>query len=104
PHAAATCGTDSRLNPNRTFTSLLAPASSEVRIMLLLLLPHVAAPSSVRPWHPRQPASPSAPASISCEKRSKFLLAAACSRGARSHCFHCSEVAASLMSLSSRSR
>ncbi|CAN0346726.1 unnamed protein product, partial [Ectocarpus fasciculatus] len=63
------------------------------------LLPNAAAPSSVRPWHPRQPASPLAPASISRVKRFKFPSAAACSRGARSHSLHCSEVASLWTSL-----
>ncbi|CAN0140156.1 unnamed protein product, partial [Ectocarpus fasciculatus] len=92
PRAAATWRADSLSHPKETFTSSFAPASSNART-IWSLLPHAAAPSSVRPWHPRQPACPLAPASISRVKRSKFPSAAACSRGARSHSFHCSEVA-----------
>ncbi|CAN0455766.1 unnamed protein product, partial [Ectocarpus sp. 12 AP-2014] len=76
----------------------VAPAVSRVRT-IFSLVPNAAAPSSVRPWHPRQPACPLAPASISRVKRSKFPSAAACSRGARSHSFHCSEVASLWTSL-----
>ncbi|CAN0446624.1 unnamed protein product [Ectocarpus sp. 12 AP-2014] len=88
PRAAATWRADSCLAPKRTFTSSVAPAVSRVRT-IFGLLPRAAAPSSVRPWHPRQPAPPFAPASISRVKRSKFPSAAACSRDARSHSFHC---------------
>ncbi|CAN0202569.1 unnamed protein product [Ectocarpus sp. 8 AP-2014] len=98
PRAAATWRADSRSPPNRTSTSSVAPALSRVRI-IFSLLPHAAAPSSVRPWHPRQPACPIAPASMSRVKRFKFPSAAACSRGARSHSFHCSEVASLWTSL-----
>ncbi|CAN0578970.1 unnamed protein product, partial [Ectocarpus sp. 12 AP-2014] len=98
PRAAATWRADSRSPPNRAFTSSVALASSNART-ILSLLPHAAAHSSVRPWQPRQPAFPLAPASISRVKRSKFPSAAACSRGARSHSFHCSEVASLWTSL-----
>ncbi|CAM9725395.1 unnamed protein product, partial [Ectocarpus sp. 13 AM-2016] len=98
PRAAATWRADSRSPPKRTFTSSVAPAVSRVRT-IFSLLPNAAAPSSVRPWQPRQPACPLAPASISRVKRSKFPSAAACSRGARSHSFHCSGVASLRTSL-----
>ncbi|CAN0375504.1 unnamed protein product, partial [Ectocarpus sp. 12 AP-2014] len=98
PRDAATWRAESRSPPKRTFTSSVAPAVSRVRT-IFSLLPHAAAPSSVRPWHPRQPSSPLAPAFISRVKRSKFPSAAACSRGVRSHSFHCSEVASLWTSL-----